>query len=176
MKSVTTALWVASFVCLSLLAACKGNRDASKKGRYMKSAYKEMRKDLKEAQVSISNDSVRVIFPNNLLFETNSDSVKAGFFPTIERFADILTKYEATRVLVVGHTDSIGGDGDYNLKLSNRRAASASRALSAKKIAKDRLETWGMSSKEPVATNATEEGRAKNRRVEFIILHNYKPE
>lgn len=69
---------------------------------------------------------------------------------------------------VVGHTDSIGTE-EYNMGLSERRAATVKSYLSDKGIPSDKIETDGMGESNPIATNKTREGRAKNRRVEVTV-------
>ena len=71
------------------------------------------------------------------------------------------------RVVVTGYTDSIGSDA-YNIRLSERRAKTVRDALVADGIAADRITTKGMGKADPVASNATAEGRAQNRRVEIV--------
>jgi outer membrane protein OmpA-like peptidoglycan-associated protein len=91
----------------------------------------------------------------------------------MNRFADALNKFEKTAILISGYTDSIGTD-EYNEKLSAQRADTAKAALVNNKVANQRINTWGMGKRHPIATNETEEGRALNRRVEFIILYDVK--
>jgi outer membrane protein OmpA-like peptidoglycan-associated protein len=74
---------------------------------------------------------------------------------------------------VIGHTDANGSD-DYNQKLSERRANAVINFLSANKINTSRLAAKGMGETDPVAGNDTEEGKAQNRRVEFVITANEK--
>jgi flagellar motor protein MotB len=73
------------------------------------------------------------------------------------------------RVLIVGHTDSQGGL-DYNVDLSRRRAASVIGALSARGILANRLTPQGVGMAAPVSTNDTDDGRARNRRVEMVKM------
>jgi len=77
--------------------------------------------------------------------------------------------YPIHLVEIAGHTDSVG-DVDYNVKLSKRRASSVKQYLIKKGIDPSKVVTKGYGLTEPVADNETEEGRAKNRRVELIIL------
>lgn len=72
-------------------------------------------------------------------------------------------------IIAVGHTDSIGTDA-YNQKLSVRRAESVKAYLISKGIEKNRIYTEGKGEKQPVASNKTKEGRAKNRRVEIEVV------
>jgi outer membrane protein OmpA-like peptidoglycan-associated protein len=73
--------------------------------------------------------------------------------------------------MIVGHTDATGPD-EYNMGLSERRAAAAANDLSAQGVARDRLRSTGRGETEPVAPNDTEADRQKNRRVEVAIYAN----
>ncbi len=103
-----------------------------------------------------------------IYFDTDQDTVKAESRPTLEEIAKLLKSDSALRLHVVGHTDN-QGRSDYNLDLSRRRAANVVRELTgAFGIAPDRLDSFGCGLYAPVAPNETEEGRAKNRRVELV--------
>lgn len=139
----------------------------------MRRTFHALRKSIKEAEVTSLNDSVKVIFPCNLMFGFNSASIKEELQPSIKRFSKSLNKFDKTAVLIAGHTDNVGDD-DYNDKLSAQRADTAKSALTSYQVAPSRISTWGMGKKFPIASNETEEGRAKNRRVEFVILYETK--
>lgn len=102
-----------------------------------------------------------------ILFDFDKDIIKPESKPTLDQIAQLLTSEPDLKLRVVGHTDNQGG-ADYNLDLSRRRAASVVAALvSQYGIAADRLASDGAGMTQPVASNDTEEGRAKNRRVEL---------
>lgn len=86
--------------------------------------------------------------------------------PVLNEVAQFFNRCPDTSMLIVGHTDSVGGD-DYNMGLSDRRAASVAQALYSREVGADRIVTAGSGETEPVADNTTETGRAKNRRIEF---------
>jgi OmpA-OmpF porin, OOP family len=103
-------------------------------------------------------------------FETGS----AVLLPESERLLDevaaaILEHPEITKVQIEGHTDSRAGDA-YNMKLSKRRADSVKKYLVGKGVEAKRLSTKGFGETQPVADNETDDGRFRNRRVEFKIL------
>ena len=101
-------------------------------------------------------------------FDTDKADIKPESAPTVNEIAALLTADPALKLYVVGHTDDVGGF-DYNTQLSQRRAASVVRALTAEHgIAAARLQPAGVGLLAPVAPNDTEEGRAKNRRVELV--------
>jgi OOP family OmpA-OmpF porin len=101
-------------------------------------------------------------------FDTDKDVVKAESQPTLQEIAKLLKSEPALKLHVVGHTDN-QGKTDYNLDLSKRRAASVVRELTVKfGIPATRLDSFGCGVYSPAATNTTDEGREKNRRVELV--------
>ena len=141
----------------------------------MNKVYNTLKTDVSEASVSILKDSVKVIFPEHLLFGKNSASISEGNKPLMQRFARALNLYPETNILINGYTDNSGPE-DLNRTLSSQRADTASATLKIFKVGSKRLYTWGLGPTSPLAENDTEEGRRKNRRVEFIVLYNYKSE
>ncbi len=106
---------------------------------------------------------------NNIFFETNSSSLKSESYEELERVVRLLKDNPSIRLEISGHTDNVGGYRA-NLRLSEARAKSVVEYLISKGIDKKRLEYKGYSFTQPVADNNTEEGRSKNRRVEFKVL------
>ncbi len=100
-------------------------------------------------------------------FYTNSDRLTSEAKTILNRVAEDLNRYPSVRVIIVGHTDN-RGSAAYNKDLSLRRAKAVARYLVAKGVDPGRMRYAGKGEEEPIASNATEEGRAKNRRVEFI--------
>ncbi len=104
-----------------------------------------------------------------ILFDFNKAEVKPESEPTLSEIAKLLNESPSLRVLVVGHTDA-QGRFEPNKVLSQKRAEAVVAALSAKKIDAQRMFPVGVSFAAPLATNNTEEGRAKNRRVELVEM------
>jgi len=103
-----------------------------------------------------------------IYFDFDKADVKPESEPAIKEIAKLLEENKALKLYVVGHTDNVGSL-DYNLKLSKARADAVVRELTTRyKISPDRLKAFGVGSLAPVASNKTEEGRAKNRRVELV--------
>jgi outer membrane protein OmpA-like peptidoglycan-associated protein len=101
-------------------------------------------------------------------FDTDKDTLRADSEPTMKEIAKLLTANRTLNIRVVGHTDN-QGKPDYNLDLSRRRAAAVVRELTTKYgIAAARLDSFGCGLYAPVASNDSEDGRAKNRRVELV--------
>src|SRR6476660_6791564 len=105
---------------------------------------------------------------SGILFDVNSDKIKPQSYGVLKDIANVLTDNSSVKVKIVGHTDSDGKDAD-NLNLSKRRAEAVKASL-VKDFGIDgsRLETDGKGASQPVDTNNTAEGKANNRRVEFI--------
>lgn len=105
-----------------------------------------------------------------IYFDTGRDNVKPESYGSIREIADLLKENKGLRIKIVGHTDSDGNE-EKNLDLSKRRAENVKAFLVGDfKIDDKRIETEGKGASEPVETNDTIEGKAKNRRVEFIKL------
>lgn len=103
-----------------------------------------------------------------ILFNINSYTILPESNGVLSEIAAILTKNPEIRLKIIGHTDSDGNEAD-NLELSNRRAASVKQLLTEHfKIEASRLESEGAGESRPVSDNNTKEGKANNRRVEFI--------
>lgn len=103
-----------------------------------------------------------------ILFDFNKADVKPESDPTLTQIAQLLKSTPAMKLLVVGHTDNVGGFAS-NMDLSQRRAAAVVAGLATRfGIGKDRLTPVGVSFASPVASNQTDEGRSRNRRVELV--------
>jgi len=101
-------------------------------------------------------------------FDTDKDTLRPDSKPTLDEIGRLMSTDPQTRLRIVGHTDNQGAS-DYNLDLSRRRAAAGLRALTDQyHIAPARLDSFGCGLYAPVASNATDDGRAKNRRVELV--------
>ena len=103
-----------------------------------------------------------------IYFDFNKADVKPESDPTLEQIGKLLKESPRLKLLVVGHTDNVGSF-PFNMDLSQRRAVAVVNALSSRLgVARERLTSVGVSYASPVATNATDDGRAKNRRVELV--------
>jgi len=105
-----------------------------------------------------------------ILFNVNADQIKAASYGTLKEIATVLNENPMVKVKIIGHTDSDGND-NANLVLSQKRALAVKEALSTTfAIEADRMQTDGKGAAEPVEPNSTPQGKANNRRVEFIKL------
>ena len=107
--------------------------------------------------------------PSNVTFAVDSSAIQPSFQTTLSNVANTLAQYEKSYVDVLGHTDSTGSDA-YNQALSERRAEAVANFLANSGVQRARLATRGYGESQPIASNATEEGRAANRRVEIKIV------
>jgi outer membrane protein OmpA-like peptidoglycan-associated protein len=115
-------------------------------------------------------EGIKVALDAAVLFDFGKDRLKPAAKATLAKVAAILASYPDAKVRIEGHTDSVAADA-YNLKLSQRRAVAVKKALVAAKLPKTlTIDTAGFGETRPIADNATEAGRAKNRRVEVYIL------
>ncbi|WP_160715514.1 OmpA family protein [Chitinophaga solisilvae] len=107
---------------------------------------------------------------HGILFDTNSDRIKAESYGALKDIANVLTENPSVRVKIIGHTDADGSD-QANLELSRHRAAAVKAALSKDfNIDGSRMETDGKGKSQPADNNNTEVGKANNRRVEFVKM------
>ncbi|MGD9480437.1 UNVERIFIED_ORG: OmpA family protein [Roseateles sp. XES5] len=139
-------------------------------GNYMDTQESELRAQLQGTGVSVTRVGDRIILnmPSNVTFATDQDQVIPPFYPTLDSVAIVLRKFDKTLIDVDGHTDSVGNAG-YNMDLSNRRANSVANYLAARGVDPRRMSAMGYGLERPIASNASESGRAQNRRVEIAI-------
>ena len=102
-------------------------------------------------------------------FDTDKATIKGGSKPVIDEAVEVMKKFPKLRVRITGHTDSIG-PYRHNVDLSRRRSKSVKRYMVSKGIEERRIETAGLGPDQPIDTNDTKDGRAKNRRIEFTII------
>lgn len=102
-------------------------------------------------------------------FDTDKDTIKKESRPRLDNAVAVMKKYPDIRIRIVGHTDSQGGYR-HNIDLSKRRAKSVKNYMVEQGIDESRIETEGVGPDQPVDTNDTAEGRARNRRIEFLII------
>jgi outer membrane protein OmpA-like peptidoglycan-associated protein len=124
----------------------------------------------KGADVRVTDRGVVVNLPD-VLFEFNKAELKIDALRATRQISEVVKQYPERRLSVEGHTDSIGTI-KYNQRLSENRARSVVNELVAQGVSRGRVETRGFGESDPIASNRTEAGRARNRRVE-VIVENY---
>ena len=115
-----------------------------------------------------ANNQLKLDIPSDISFDTGRSEIKGNFAPVLDRFAAGLRDNQNTDVQIVGHTDSTGSDA-INNPLSVDRATSTRNYLTARGVSGSRIDTEGRGSYQPIASNNTAEGRARNRRVEIFV-------
>ena len=153
------------------IGAAVGGLGGAGVGKMMDNQERDMRTAVassEAASVSREGNLLAVTFKGDVTFDTNSTVLRPGLQSEINRVAGVLNQYPNTLVRVEGHTDNKGTDA-YNMDLSNRRATAVKNLLVQRGIADSRIEAVGYGETLPVATNDTEAGRQRNRRVEIKI-------
>jgi outer membrane protein OmpA-like peptidoglycan-associated protein len=158
-----------------LLGAIGGGLAGGAVGAYMDGQKKDLEKNLaaeikaRQARVDeLPNHVVRVTMTGDTGFNTNSTEIKPGFHSTLNKFADVVVRYGKTTLTVAGHTDDVGS-AQSNQGLSERRANAVAQYLESRRVQAVRLNIVGKGEAMPIASNATEGGRAENRRVEIYV-------
>jgi outer membrane protein OmpA-like peptidoglycan-associated protein len=159
----------------AIVGAVGGGLAGGAVGAYMDSQKKDLEKNLhKEIQAGstrvdkMPNDIVRITMTNQTAFDTNSTTVKPGFYTTMDKVGDVVIRYGKTTLTIVGHTDN-KGVAEYNQKLSEQRSLAVAHYLESKDVNPVRLATLGKGLTDPIASNDTEAGRQANRRVEIYV-------
>lgn len=140
-------------------------------GAYMDKQERELREKTAgtDVQVVRQGDEILLNIPSGVTFDTNSYAIQPQFQKTLNDVASTLASYNQTYIDVYGHTDSTGNDA-INIPLSQNRAQAVSGYLASRGVAAARIGTQGFGASQPVASNATVEGRQQNRRVEIKIV------
>ena len=139
--------------------------------RYVGKQYKEMRRELKGSGATVvqRGPDLVILLPADVTFAFDRAEIQTQFQGSLSAFARTLADYPASDIEIIGHTDAKGTSG-YNFDLADRRARNVADFLVAHDVDPSRLVVESVGASEPVASNATPDGRAANRRVE-IILH-----
>ena len=140
-------------------------------GGYMDKQEAELRRKTAGTDIDVIRDGDNLILnmPSGITFAYDSDAVQPQFRKTLDDIAGTLSSYGKTYIDIYGHTDSDGSD-TYNQGLSERRARSVAGYLETKGVSSARIATRGFGKTQPIADNATAEGKAANRRVEIKIV------
>jgi outer membrane protein OmpA-like peptidoglycan-associated protein len=139
-------------------------------GNYMDRQQAELRRELAGSGVDVQRqgDNIVLQMPADVTFGFDRADIQPQFRGALDDVARSLNAYPQTLVDVIGHADSTGR-AEYNQNLSERRASSVAGYLIDRGVLRDRLYVEGRGSTQPIADNATEAGRAKNRRVEIVL-------
>ena len=143
--------------------------EARERAKEMSAKAKKMAATLTDISATDTERGL-VITMGSILFELNESELKSSSKTTVAKIADFLNQYPERDVLVEGFTDSTGSS-DYNQTLSDKRAKAVTALLAGNGIDKNRLNAVGYGESYPAATNDTQLGRQKNRRVEIVVAH-----
>ena len=140
-------------------------------GAYMDAQEAKLREQLQGTGVQVvrEGDNIRLVMPGNITFETDSYNLRPQFYSVLNSVGLVLAEFHETTMRVTGHTDNTGSR-QYNQTLSQQRAQSVATYLAGQGVASARMIVQGVAFDQPIADNATAEGRAQNRRVELYIL------
>ena len=128
----------------------------------------QAQQQLEELNAKQTARGLEVTLASDLLFDTNTSTVKPGGELALTRLATFMTQNPRTHIIVEGHTDGRGSE-DYNQALSERRAQAVAQTLEARGLSAERIRPTGRGKDFPVASNLTPEGRQQNRRVAIIL-------
>jgi outer membrane protein OmpA-like peptidoglycan-associated protein len=115
-----------------------------------------------------ADNQLKLAIPSDVSFAVGSAQIAPNFDAVLNRFAQTLNDNPKSTVRIIGHTDSTGSDA-INDPLSVNRAAAVRNYLGARGVAANRIAIDGRGSREPVASNASDAGRAQNRRVDIFV-------
>ena len=139
-------------------------------GNYMDRQDSELRAQLQGTGVQVVRigKDIRLIMPGDITFENDRSDIRSGFYNTLNSVAIVLNKFNKSTVKVAGYASSTG-EAMHNQELSEQRARSVADYLIAQRVDANRLMSVGYGARFPVASNATRDGQARNRRVEITI-------
>ena len=154
----------------ALIGAAVGGAAGGGYGYYVDTQEAKLRQTLQGTgvQVQRNGDDLKLIMPGNITFASNSADISSSFYPTLNSLVLVFKEFNKNGVNIVGHTDSTGSQ-ELNQSLSQRRAQSVANYLTANGVAAQRISAYGAGPSQPIASNATEAGRAQNRRVEINL-------
>lgn len=154
----------------ALIGAGIGALGGAAVGQYMDRQQRELEAELSGSGVGVARqgDNLVLRMPSDVTFATAQSTIDSRFNATLDDVAAVINRYDQSTIDIVGHADSDGAD-DFNLNLSRQRASSVAQYLVSRNVLADRIYVDGKGEGVPVASNATAEGKAQNRRVEILI-------
>ncbi|UXZ05632.1 OmpA family protein [Moraxella nasicaprae] len=141
-------------------------------GAYMQRQAKQIQTQMQGTGVKVEQNpttgDINLVMPGNITFAYDDATLNPAFTGSLNQLAQTMKQYDKTTIVVAGHTDANGSDA-YNYRLSEQRAASVRNYLVVQGVDASRIQTVGYGKTQPIASNATDAGRAQNRRVELTI-------
>lgn len=157
----------------AIIGATVGGAAGAVIGHQMDKQAEEIKNKVPDAKVERVGEGIVVEFSSNVLFAFDKFDLSTEAMANLDKLVTVLNEYPDTNIELQGHTDSKGTEA-YNQTLSEKRATSVSNYLVSKNISASRLVVKGFGELFPKYDNETDEGRAQNRRVEFLITANEK--
>jgi outer membrane protein OmpA-like peptidoglycan-associated protein len=157
----------------AIIGATVGGATGAVIGHEMDKQAKEIEETVPDAKVERVGEGIVVEFSSAVLFGFDKSDLSTEAAVNLDKLVRVLNAYPETNIEVQGHTDSKGTEA-YNLTLSEKRAKTVTDYLASNGIAASRMTIKGFGETAPKYDNDTEEGRAQNRRVEFLITANEK--
>ncbi len=157
----------------AIIGAAVGGATGAVIGRQMDKQAEEIKEKVPEAKVERVGEGIVIEFNSNILFGFDRSDLSAEAKENLDKLVVVLNEYPDTDIELQGHTDSKGSES-YNQALSEKRAGAVSAYLGLKGIEALRMTVKGFGETLPKYDNENDEGRAQNRRVEFVISANEK--
>ncbi|MDQ6997607.1 MAG: OmpA family protein [Mariprofundus sp.] len=162
----------------ALIGGAAGGALGAGTGMYMDKQEQEFKRALAEEQrrsqieiERLQNENLKITMNSEISFASNSAKLTPSFHNTLDKVADILSRYPRTSINITGHTDS-RGSAQYNQQLSEQRAQAVKWYLMDRGMASNRIGVEGRGESQPRASNDTQAGMQLNRRVEMLIIPN----
>nr|WP_299245142.1 OmpA family protein [uncultured Halomonas sp.] len=155
----------------ALIGAAAGAAAGGGIGYYMDRQEAQLRDRLQGTGIDVDRQGNNIVLnmPNSVTFGFDSSELTSSARQALNDASSVMREYPETRITVAGHTDSSGAE-DYNQRLSQRRAQAVGSYLTQGGVASQRLNIVGYGENQPIASNANEQGRAQNRRVEITLV------
>lgn len=152
------------------IGAAVGGLAGAGVGRYMDRQEQKLREQAAGTGIEVirEGDQIQLALPADVSFPSGESAIQPQFYAPLNDVAATLSEFPSTAVDVIGHADSQGAE-DFNQMLSERRALSVETYLRSQGVQPVRLASIGLGETQPIATNETADGRARNRRVEIIL-------
>jgi len=157
----------------AIIGATVGGVTGAVIGRQMDKQAEELKKEVPDATVERVGEGIVVELSDKVLFDFGKSDLTDASRKSLDKIVEVFNKYPDTDIEVQGHTDDKGSE-EYNQGLSVRRAVTVTDYLNSKGILNSRLNVKGFGELAPKYDNTNDDGRAQNRRVEFLITANEK--
>lgn len=155
----------------ALKGAAIGGAAGAGYGYYTDQQEARLRQELQGTGVKVSRqgDSLKLVMPSNITFDSSQAAIKASFYPVLGSVSKVMKEFDKNLIEIRGYTDSTGGP-TINNPLSQDRAESVAKYLVSQGVSASRMSIYGMGSSNPVGDNSTKSGRSQNRRVEIDLI------